>query len=223
MLPPDEHTLPSSDVADVLAGTAYRTIGVLGQGGMGQVLDAEHTALARRVVVKVVRGDTTVPQGEDRLRLEAQALARTDVYAMGVVPFHLLVGHGPFPRAKDAVQAAMAHVRERPEPPSAFTKQPIPSALDAVVLRALAKRPEERFVTAADMEAALAPAALSSRVAAAPSPVAPSPVAPRGTGEQDTSRHSMSPETLFVPSMMVLAGAVLCSAVTTLALLWWLR
>ncbi len=105
--------------------------------------------------------------------------ARTDVYAMGVVLFHLLVGHGPFPRAKDAVQAAMAHVRERPEPPSAFTKQPIPSALDAVVLRALAKRPEERFATAAEMEAALAPAVLSPAVPVAPS-VAVSPVVPPG-------------------------------------------
>ncbi len=78
MSPSEKYTLPSSESADVLSGTAYRTIGVLGQGGMGQVLDAEHTALARRVVVKVVRGDTTVPQGEDRLRLEAQALARLE-------------------------------------------------------------------------------------------------------------------------------------------------
>jgi serine/threonine-protein kinase len=61
---------------DLLEGTAYRTLGLLGCGAMGEVLDAEHTGLKRRVVVKVIRSvHQANPAYVDRLRLEAQSLA----------------------------------------------------------------------------------------------------------------------------------------------------
>jgi eukaryotic-like serine/threonine-protein kinase len=64
-------------LAAALAGTPYRFLGVLGRGGMSTVVEAEHTGLARRVVVKLLRPELSArPDLVDRLRIEAQALAR---------------------------------------------------------------------------------------------------------------------------------------------------
>jgi serine/threonine-protein kinase len=64
---------------DALTGTPYKTIARIGQGGMGEVLEAEHRGLNKRVVVKLlhrhIAGD---PRFADRLRVEAQALAAVD-------------------------------------------------------------------------------------------------------------------------------------------------
>ncbi len=67
---------PSASQSDPLAGTAYRVVRRIGKGAMGDVFEAEHTGLRRRVAVKLLSpllaGD---PVFVDRLRLEAQALA----------------------------------------------------------------------------------------------------------------------------------------------------
>ena len=49
---PDRGT--SSDI-DPLAGTRYRTLAMLGCGGMGEVVEAEHIGLGKRVVVQLLR------------------------------------------------------------------------------------------------------------------------------------------------------------------------
>jgi serine/threonine-protein kinase len=61
---------------DPLEGTAYRTIHVLGRGGMGEVVEAEHLPLGRRVVVKLLHPQfaDNAPVA-DRLRVEARSLA----------------------------------------------------------------------------------------------------------------------------------------------------
>lgn len=62
---------------DPLAGTAYRFVGPLGQGAIGEVVEAEHVALGHRVAVKLLRSDLLLRfEVRDRLRLEAQACAR---------------------------------------------------------------------------------------------------------------------------------------------------
>jgi hypothetical protein len=53
-----------------------------------------------------------------------------------------------------------ANVRDVAPPPSSFATAPIPAALDAVVLRAIAKRRRDRFQSAEEMAAALAPFAV---------------------------------------------------------------
>ncbi|WP_437938765.1 serine/threonine-protein kinase [Sorangium sp. So ce341] len=74
--------------------------------------------------------------------------ARADVYAVGLLMYTLLVGHGPFAHLDDALEVLRAHVLEAPCPPSLRAAQLIPPALDRAVLRALAKRAEERFQSA---------------------------------------------------------------------------
>jgi serine/threonine-protein kinase len=71
--PPSAHC---GDPGDPLAGTAYRTVARLGAGGMGEVVEAEHLALRKRVVVKLLHRELAHDvRFADRLRVEAQALA----------------------------------------------------------------------------------------------------------------------------------------------------
>src|SRR6266702_4677033 len=78
----------------------------------------------------------------------------SDLYSVGVVLYEMLTGKVPF--TGDApVEIAMKHLNAVPEPPS--TKRPeIPPDLDMIVIRALAKDPDERYQTAEEMDADLA-------------------------------------------------------------------
>jgi serine/threonine protein kinase len=74
------HPLATSQSAphgvDALHGTPYRTLGALGAGGMGEVVEAEHVELQRRVVVKLLHQQFAAdPKLVDRMRVEARTLA----------------------------------------------------------------------------------------------------------------------------------------------------
>jgi eukaryotic-like serine/threonine-protein kinase len=75
--------------------------------------------------------------------LTGNADARSDVYALGCVAHWLLTGTRVF-EADDARALARAHLRDAPQPPSSRSELAIPPALDALVLRCLAKDPTER-------------------------------------------------------------------------------
>jgi serine/threonine-protein kinase len=92
--------------------------------------------------------------------------ARSDVYAAGCVLFELLCGHPPFV-GDSPVAVAYQHVREDPPPPSASNRDVTPD-LDAVVLKALAKNPANRYQSAAEMRADVLRAAAGRPVMATP-------------------------------------------------------
>jgi beta-lactam-binding protein with PASTA domain/predicted Ser/Thr protein kinase len=75
--------------------------------------------------------------------------ARSDVYAAGCVLFELLTGEPPF-TGDSPVAVAYQHVREDPKPPSALNPRVNP-ALDAIVLKAMAKGAANRYQSAAEM------------------------------------------------------------------------
>jgi serine/threonine-protein kinase len=83
---------------------------------------------------------------------EAALDARTDTYAVGLLLYELVVGEGPFEgRAESHDDFRRAHARLPPPAPSTRALQVVPSAIDGVVLRALAKRPGDRYASAAEM------------------------------------------------------------------------
>jgi eukaryotic-like serine/threonine-protein kinase len=92
--------------------------------------------------------------------------ARSDVYATGCVLFELLCGHPPFV-GDNPVSVAYQHVREDPRPPSSSNRDVTPD-IDAVVLKALAKNPLNRYQSAGEMRADLMRAAAGRPVSAPP-------------------------------------------------------
>jgi beta-lactam-binding protein with PASTA domain len=92
--------------------------------------------------------------------------ARSDVYATGCVLYELLTGHPPFV-GDNPVSVAYQHVREDPRPPSDSNRE-VPADIDAVVLKALAKNPLNRYQSAAEMRGDLLRAAAGRPVYATP-------------------------------------------------------
>jgi beta-lactam-binding protein with PASTA domain len=96
--------------------------------------------------------------------------ARSDVYAVGCVLYELLVGHPPF-TGDNPVSVAYQHVREEARPPSELNPN-VPDSIDAVIMKALAKNPENRYHSAGEMredliraargQAVMAPAVMSA-------------------------------------------------------------
>ena len=82
-----------------------------------------------------------------------QVDARSDVYSLGCVLYEILTGEPPFV-GDTPVSVAYQHVREDPVPPSQRLAGISPE-LDAVVLKALAKNPDNRYQSAAEMRADL--------------------------------------------------------------------
>jgi serine/threonine-protein kinase len=104
--------------------------------------------------------------------------ARADVYALGVMAYQLLTGVLPF--SGGIAQLLVAHLQEEPRPPRSVNGLLAP-ALEDAILRAMRKRPADRFPDMASFGAALS-AAREARgpapAAAQPAPPLPAPAAP---------------------------------------------
>jgi serine/threonine protein kinase len=80
---------------------------------------------------------------------------RTDIYSFGILAYEMLVGVVPFP-GPVVTKVITAHLHKKPSSPSAASgRKDIPPAVDSIVLRCLAKRPEDRYACAADLHADL--------------------------------------------------------------------
>ena len=80
---------------------------------------------------------------------------RSDIYALGCVAYWLLTGQPVF-EASTSVQVIAKHLRNDPVPPSVRAPYEVPPELDRLVLACLAKRPDDRPVSAAELSRALA-------------------------------------------------------------------
>ena len=83
----------------------------------------------------------------------APVTAASDLYSVGVVLYEMLTGQVPF-SGDSAIEIAMKHLNETPRPPSTLRPELTPE-LDQVVLRALAKNPEDRYQASEEFSADL--------------------------------------------------------------------
>jgi eukaryotic-like serine/threonine-protein kinase len=88
---------------------------------------------------------------------------RSDLYSLGIVLYEMLTGNVPF-TGDTPVEIAMKHLSQIPEPPSKLRPE-VPHDLDAVVMRALAKEPDQRYGSTEEMDADLARVARGVAVA----------------------------------------------------------
>jgi predicted Ser/Thr protein kinase len=118
--------------------------------------------------------------------------ARVDVYALGCVLYHALTGEVPFPRDQ-AVAKMWAHSEE--DPPRASDKAPgVPPQLDAVIARAMAKRPDDRYPSAGDLGRAAVAAAERRQAPTEEQTVARGDAAPGGGAPTQPSQNGATLE-----------------------------
>jgi serine/threonine protein kinase len=127
--------------------------------------------------------------------------ARADIYSLGCVAFWLLAARPPF-EADSAVEMLMKHAGESPQRLSAISPQPVPEALDRLVLECLAKEPADRCPSADALDTRLMeiqkshpwPAARARewwhRYRTETEPLAPRTVATEVVGEPSTQTGS---------------------------------
>ncbi len=81
-----------------------------------------------------------------------EAREKTDLYSLGAVLYHMVTGSAPF-QGESLVEVAKKHLQE--SPPSPCSKRTdLPLAAEQVILRALAKRPADRYAHAQDLATA---------------------------------------------------------------------
>lgn len=88
--------------------------------------------------------------------------ARADLYSLGVVLYHMVTGTVPF-KGDTLMQVAVQHLQSPPKAPRSLRKD-LPEAAEQVILRAMAKRPGERYEHAQDLAAAFRLAIAATQV-----------------------------------------------------------
>ncbi|GAA1951991.1 Stk1 family PASTA domain-containing Ser/Thr kinase [Nocardioides panacihumi] len=155
--------------------------------------------------------------------------SRSDVYSAGCLLYELLTGRPPFV-GDSPVAVAYQHVREQAQPPSDHDTD-LPPEIDAIVMKSLAKRVEDRYQSAAAMRSdieryldgrpisVIASAPPASPPAASPTAtavVAPVPAASPLLDAEEEEYDDRRSRT----GMLVLLGLIVIALITAAVLLW---
>jgi serine/threonine-protein kinase len=143
---------------------------------------------------------------------------RSDIYSLGVALYEMVTGRPPF-SGDSPVMVASKHVLEQPTPPSKLNADVSPE-LEAVIMKALAKNPDNRYQDADEMKADLERARLGQGVQATPllpesartqriAPAGPpTAVLPPGAPEGGERRRWWIPALIILLILAVLGGGL---------------
>lgn len=153
--------------------------------------------------------------------------ARSDIYSLAVILYEAITGKLPF-NAQTPMEYIQKHVLDRPMPISERAPEtPIPAGLEAVVAKALAKKPDERWQSAAEFATALHGVLIGTNAEAAsagalsllpPAPALATPV-PTTQGQLEPTGTRLA----FGQLLTVALGFLAVGAILALLALRWLR
>jgi PAS domain S-box-containing protein len=146
-----ERALIHKDVkpTNVLANPATGQVRLMGFG-IASRLRREHQAPEPP---EFIAGTLPYMAPEQTGRMNRSVDSRSDLYALGVTLYKMLTGHLPF-TASDPLEWVHCHIARHPVPPHDRVKS-VPPCVSAIVMRLLAKTPEERYQTASGVESDL--------------------------------------------------------------------
>src|SRR5882757_6007939 len=136
---------PANILVDVTTGAAWLT-----GFGIASRLPRERQAPE---TPEVIAGTLAYIAPEQTGRMNRSIDSRSDLYALGVTFYEMLTGTLPF-KATDPMGWVHCHIARQADPPNERAKQ-IPDALSSLVMKLLTKTAEERYQTAAGLEADL--------------------------------------------------------------------
>jgi serine/threonine protein kinase len=116
--------------------------------GVAKVTDFGTNGPALGAVQPGTAADTAMYLSPEQARGEAAGV-RSDLYALGLVFYEMLTGAAAF-AGTDAQEIAKRQVAELPRPPSQLVS-PLPFGCDVIAMRLLAKHPEDRYQSAAEV------------------------------------------------------------------------
>jgi len=155
--------VPLDDARDILkqivngleaahqAGVVHRDLKpsnvLIGERGAVKIIDfgLATTAMAEGLTATGAILGTPHYMAPEQIRGKAVD-ARSDIYALGALTYHLVCGRPPF-HGDNAIAIGFAHCSEEPPPPRQIRRD-VPANLEAAILAALAKAPEDRPSTA---------------------------------------------------------------------------
>lgn len=170
--------------------------------GLVKIVSEGEPAQTRLTAIGVLMGTPDYMAPEQVLGAEVDA--STDIYSLGVILYQMVTGMIPF-QGPMLMQVAMQHLHVPPPPPQAL-RQELPAAAGEVILRALAKRPTDRYKRTQELASAFRMALLNAGLNIANSspflsnPTEFRPVAPPLFRQAETKSSAARPSSgSFVP------------------------